>query len=178
MDGKQASFLWRAPEEWEVNIIALERGEWAENMSEDAFRKYKKERPKLGGIFRGESHFFSPDAISANMSAASAPSLLTPSADTTSSNDTPLSPLSSRSSSSTIDVKPSSSLSKSTDKASRPKSDKKSKSKDKSKDKKDKEKEKEKDKEAQKEKDKEVQKERKWAVFKRTSAAKQKLADS
>ena len=173
MDGKQASFLWRAPEEWEVNIIALERGEWAENMSEDAFRKYKKERPKLGGIFRGESHFFSPDAIAANTSSASAPSLLPPSAGTSPSNDAPIY---ARSSSPSIDVKPT--LSKSTDKASRPKSDKKSKSKEKSKEKKDREKEKEKDKEAQKEKDKEAQRERKWAVFKRTSAAKQKLTDS
>lgn len=47
-----SNFLWRAPEEWEVNIIALERGEWNENMQEiDAFRKYKKERPKLGNLF-------------------------------------------------------------------------------------------------------------------------------
>jgi hypothetical protein len=40
-------FVYRPPEEWEINIIALERGEWIPNMSEEAFRKYKKERPKL-----------------------------------------------------------------------------------------------------------------------------------
>lgn len=152
-----------------MNIIALERGEWAENMSEDAFRKYKKERPKLGGIFRGESHFFNPDAITAKMTTASAPVLLTPTIETASPRDAPLS---ARSSSPTIDHKHDAAhhhhLSKSADKVSRPKSDKKSKSKDKSKDKKDKEKEKEKD----------AQKERKWAVFKRTSEARQKLADS
>ncbi len=38
---------YRPPEEWELNIIAIERGEWSEHMSEEAFRKYKKERPKL-----------------------------------------------------------------------------------------------------------------------------------
>ncbi len=39
--------IFRPPEEWELNIIAIERGEWSEHMSEEAFRKYKKERPKL-----------------------------------------------------------------------------------------------------------------------------------
>lgn len=39
--------VYRPPEEWELNIIAIERGEWSEHMSEEAFRKYKKERPKL-----------------------------------------------------------------------------------------------------------------------------------
>jgi len=38
---------YRPPEEWELNIISIERGEWSEHMSEEAFRKYKKERPKL-----------------------------------------------------------------------------------------------------------------------------------
>jgi hypothetical protein len=44
-------FVYRPPEDWEVNIIALERGEWISNMSEEAFRKYKKERPKLKDAF-------------------------------------------------------------------------------------------------------------------------------
>jgi len=46
-------FIYRQPEDWEINIIALERGEWVGGMEEkkDAFRKYKKERPKLGNLF-------------------------------------------------------------------------------------------------------------------------------
>jgi hypothetical protein len=43
----EPQFVYRPPEEWELNIIAIERGEWSEHMSEEAFRKYKKERPKL-----------------------------------------------------------------------------------------------------------------------------------
>ena len=58
-----------------MNIIALERGEWAQDMPEEAFRKYKKERPKLGGIFRGQSHFFSQDQLP--LQSASSPSLQT-----------------------------------------------------------------------------------------------------
>lgn len=68
----KSNFLWRAPETWEVNIIALERGEWGSEMPEEAFRKYKKERPKLGGLFRGESRFYDQSSLPPS---ASSPSL-------------------------------------------------------------------------------------------------------
>lgn len=44
-----------APEDWEVNILALEKGEWTPDMDNnaDAFRKYKKERRSLGSLFSG-----------------------------------------------------------------------------------------------------------------------------
>lgn len=47
----------RAPEAWEMNILALERGEWAPQMdqNEAAFRKYKKERRQLGSLFEKPS---------------------------------------------------------------------------------------------------------------------------
>lgn len=49
-------FQWRQPEDWELAIIALERGEFdPTNMKDDAFRKYKKERPKLANL---SSQFF------------------------------------------------------------------------------------------------------------------------
>jgi len=32
---------------WERNLIALEKGEWSEEMAEDAFRKYRKDRKGL-----------------------------------------------------------------------------------------------------------------------------------
>jgi hypothetical protein len=47
LDITTPKIVYRPPEDWEINIIALERGEWIPNMSEEAFRKYKKERPKL-----------------------------------------------------------------------------------------------------------------------------------
>lgn len=44
----QDSSLWRKPEDWELKILALERGEWIDEMEDDtAFRRYKKGRPKL-----------------------------------------------------------------------------------------------------------------------------------
>jgi hypothetical protein len=58
-------FQWRQPEDWELAIIALERGEFdPTNMKDDAFRKYKKERPKLANL---ASQFFvvEPAPISA-----------------------------------------------------------------------------------------------------------------
>lgn len=65
IEEKDSNFLWRAPEEWEVNIIALERGEWNENMQNDAFRKYKKERPKLGNLF---DSFSTPEKLTSTKS--------------------------------------------------------------------------------------------------------------
>jgi len=40
-------FEERNPEEWELNIIALERGEWVEGMSSAAFSRWRRERPAL-----------------------------------------------------------------------------------------------------------------------------------
>jgi len=48
----QPAFLYSiAPEQWELNIISLENGEWNSGMKKDAFGKYKKERPALTGLF-------------------------------------------------------------------------------------------------------------------------------
>jgi len=45
-------FVMRNPEVWEVNIIALERGEWTDGMSDEAFGRWKsKERPRLNSQF-------------------------------------------------------------------------------------------------------------------------------
>lgn len=38
---------YREPEEWEKNIIALEKGEWGEALSVDAFKRWNKQRPRL-----------------------------------------------------------------------------------------------------------------------------------
>jgi len=52
------SFLnCKNPEQWEVNILSLEKGEWNEGMNMVAFGKYKKERPALKNIL------FSPETI-------------------------------------------------------------------------------------------------------------------
>jgi len=49
---KEPAFLGsKAPEQWELNIISLENGEWNSGMKKDAFGKYKKERPALTGLF-------------------------------------------------------------------------------------------------------------------------------
>lgn len=46
------AFAYREPEEWEKNIVALTRGEWAEGMSEEAFKRWKgKERRGIGSMF-------------------------------------------------------------------------------------------------------------------------------
>jgi len=51
-EGQSHSFLYsKAPEQWELNIISLEHGEWNSGMKKDAFGKYKKERPALTGLF-------------------------------------------------------------------------------------------------------------------------------
>jgi len=42
---------FRLTEEWEINILALEKGEWADCMSDQAFGRWKKERPKLQSFF-------------------------------------------------------------------------------------------------------------------------------
>jgi len=44
---------FREPEEWELSILALEKGEWIPEMDKnaDAFRKYKKERKQVGNLF-------------------------------------------------------------------------------------------------------------------------------
>ena len=38
---------FREPEEWEKNIISLEKGEWSEGMGGDAFRRWNKQRPRM-----------------------------------------------------------------------------------------------------------------------------------
>jgi len=43
--------LSKAPEQWEINILSLENGEWNDGMNKGAFGKYKKERPALKGLF-------------------------------------------------------------------------------------------------------------------------------
>jgi len=51
------SFLYsKNPEQWEINILSLENGEWNEGMNKVAFGKYKKERPALKGIFSETSN--------------------------------------------------------------------------------------------------------------------------
>eukprot|EP01125_Pyxidicula_operculata_P012311 TRINITY_DN4037_c0_g1_i2.p1 TRINITY_DN4037_c0_g1~~TRINITY_DN4037_c0_g1_i2.p1 ORF type:complete len:274 (-),score=60.13 TRINITY_DN4037_c0_g1_i2:175-996(-) len=54
---KEPDFLefLKVPEAWELNILALENGEWTSNMNKDVFGKYKKERPTLAGLFGGGS---------------------------------------------------------------------------------------------------------------------------
>jgi len=47
------SFLYRPPEDWEVNILALEKGEYAPEMKEEAFGKYKKKRKGVNDLFKG-----------------------------------------------------------------------------------------------------------------------------
>jgi len=47
--------LSKAPEQWEVNILSLENGEWNDGMNKGAFGKYKKERPALKGLFSDTS---------------------------------------------------------------------------------------------------------------------------
>jgi len=46
----------KGPEQWEINILSLENGEWNDNMKKDAFGKYKKERPALEGLFSDNSN--------------------------------------------------------------------------------------------------------------------------
>ena len=41
------SAAYREPEAWEKNIILLEKGEWGEALSVDAFRRWNKQRPRL-----------------------------------------------------------------------------------------------------------------------------------
>jgi len=51
------SFLYsKNPEQWEINILSLENGEWNEGMNKVAFGKYKKERPALKGVFSETSN--------------------------------------------------------------------------------------------------------------------------
>jgi hypothetical protein len=40
-------FQYRMPSVWELNIVALERGEFRPGMAKDAFRRMHKERPRL-----------------------------------------------------------------------------------------------------------------------------------
>jgi hypothetical protein len=49
--GQQASYLYRPPENWELSILSLEHGEWAPEMSEDAFGKFRKKRKGLSSVF-------------------------------------------------------------------------------------------------------------------------------
>lgn len=41
------SRFYREPDQWEKNIIALEKGEWSEGMGADAFRRWNKQRPRM-----------------------------------------------------------------------------------------------------------------------------------
>lgn len=43
----------KEPEDWELSILALEKGEWIPEMDKnaEAFRKYRKERKQLGNLF-------------------------------------------------------------------------------------------------------------------------------
>eukprot|EP01087_Luapelamoeba_hula_P022760 TRINITY_DN823_c0_g2_i4.p1 TRINITY_DN823_c0_g2~~TRINITY_DN823_c0_g2_i4.p1 ORF type:complete len:997 (+),score=222.44 TRINITY_DN823_c0_g2_i4:234-3224(+) len=44
--------LYREPEQWEQNIVALDRGEWIPGMDDAAFKRYKfKERPRLPSLY-------------------------------------------------------------------------------------------------------------------------------
>jgi len=50
-------FLYREPENWELNIIALEKGEWATSMATENFKRWRKVRP----VMRTDSIFFKQD---------------------------------------------------------------------------------------------------------------------
>lgn len=46
----------REVEDWELNILALEKGEWGEAMSDACFHRWKKERGKLASVFAVENN--------------------------------------------------------------------------------------------------------------------------
>jgi len=51
-----AAFLqYREPEDWELNLLSLEKGEWGEHMSDEAFRRWRKDRPSLAQFFQPPS---------------------------------------------------------------------------------------------------------------------------
>ena len=41
------NFRYQEPEDWEKNILALERGEWGPEMTDAAFHRWRKNRPKI-----------------------------------------------------------------------------------------------------------------------------------
>jgi hypothetical protein len=49
---EKSFFYYRDPEDWEVSIIALEKGEWTSAMNADAFRKYKRDRCSVFNVFQ------------------------------------------------------------------------------------------------------------------------------
>eukprot|EP01126_Amoeba_proteus_P050954 TRINITY_DN6061_c0_g1_i10.p1 TRINITY_DN6061_c0_g1~~TRINITY_DN6061_c0_g1_i10.p1 ORF type:complete len:250 (+),score=36.36 TRINITY_DN6061_c0_g1_i10:86-835(+) len=53
------AFVYRPPEPWELSIIALEKGEWTEEMNEDAFGKFRRKRIGLDSVFY-ETQGFEP----------------------------------------------------------------------------------------------------------------------
>jgi len=61
-------FLYREPDNWEMNILALEKGEWASSMATENFKRWRKVRPAL----RTDSIFFKKDGATP-LSSSSAP---------------------------------------------------------------------------------------------------------
>jgi len=47
MDDAKEIFLYRDPEDWELNILALEKGEWASSMATENFKRWRKVRPAI-----------------------------------------------------------------------------------------------------------------------------------
>jgi hypothetical protein len=49
-------FTYREPEQWEKNIVALDRGEWEDGMNPEAFKRWKaKERARIPSFSVGRS---------------------------------------------------------------------------------------------------------------------------
>jgi len=59
--GQQSSYVYRPPENWELSILSLEHGEWAPEMSDDAFGKFRKKRKGLSSVFDEDPTSPSPE---------------------------------------------------------------------------------------------------------------------
>ncbi|KAL6070630.1 hypothetical protein QOT17_006659, partial [Balamuthia mandrillaris] len=56
---KEPSFQYREPEQWEVNIVSLDRGEWHPGMNPEAFGRWKaKGRVRVDAFFPVPFMFF------------------------------------------------------------------------------------------------------------------------
>jgi len=62
-------FLYREPDKWEMNILALEKGEWATSMATENFKRWRKVRP----VLRTDSLFFKKDGASPSGSPGTSP---------------------------------------------------------------------------------------------------------
>jgi len=60
-------FLYRDPETWELNILALEKGEWASSMATENFKRWRKVRP----IVKSDSMFFRKEDVEAALKSSS-----------------------------------------------------------------------------------------------------------